>query len=230
MAKKIYERMKKNEVDLYSILDKDNNLYSNNLAKEKKGQVVFLFMVMGSFFVIWLGSFFSPVSDFILKYFGVEFLTLPILVVVFLLLTLVNIWYFLIKYEARLSDKGNKAKEDLLGFKLYLKTAERYRLQNLTPDLFEKFLPYAMVFGVEKEWGKAFASLSVPPPSWYSGAYGGATMGSSSISSSGFSAGAFSSSFSSSFSSAFSSSGASGGSGGGGSAGGGGGGGGGGAS
>ncbi len=96
MAKKIYERMKKNEVDLYSILDKDNNLYSNNLAKEKKGQIVFLFMVIGSFFVIWLGSFFSPVSDFILKYFGVEFLTLPVLIVVFLLLTLVNIWYFLI--------------------------------------------------------------------------------------------------------------------------------------
>lgn len=132
------------------------------------------------------------------------------------------------KFEARLNKQGQILKEEWLGFKMYLETAERYRMQNLTPEIFEKYLPYAIIFGVEKKWGKAFDSLNVPPPSWYAGAY--AASGISSDGAGGFSAGAFSTSFSSSFASAFSSSGGGGASGGGGSAGGGGGGGGGGAS
>ncbi|MBA3550959.1 DUF2207 domain-containing protein, partial [Patescibacteria group bacterium] len=108
--------------------------------------------------------------------------------------------------------------------KLYLQTAERHRVQNLTPDLFEKFLPYAMIYGIEKKWAKAFESLTMQPPNWYAGptytSFAGTGGGSS-----GFSASAFSSSFSTSFVSAFATSSGTGGSGGGGSAGGGGGGG-----
>ncbi len=104
---------------------------------------------------------------------------------------------------------------------MYLETAERYRLENLTPETFEKFLPYAIIFGVEKNWGKAFAGMEMAPPNWYVG---------SAVSSGGFSAPSFSSSFSASFASSSTSSGGGGASGGGGSAGGGGGGGGGGAS
>lgn len=139
------------------------------------------------------------------------------------------VWAY-IKYEARLNKEGRILKEGWLGFKLYLETAEKFRLQNLTPDTFEKYLPYAMIFGVEKKWAKAFDALHLPTPGWYTGGYRG--VGSSSFSSaSSFSPSSFSASFASSFSSAFASSGASGGGGGGGGgAGGGGGGGGGGAS
>ncbi len=35
--------------------------------------------------------------------------------------------------------------------------------------LFEKFLPYAVVFGVEKLWAKRFAHLAMQPPRWYEG-------------------------------------------------------------
>ncbi len=131
--------------------------------------------------------------------------------------------------EARLNPTGNKLKDDWLGFKLYLKTAERYRLENLTPQTFERYLPYAMVFDVERQWGRAFASISQAPPGWYHGttaASGGWTHDG------GFSATTFSHSLSASLTSSLAASGAggSGASGGGGSAGGGGGGGGGGAS
>lgn len=127
--------------------------------------------------------------------------------------------YVFIKYEARLSKEGAILKEEWLGFKLYLETAEKYRLQNLTPETFEKYLPYAMIFGVEKQWAKAFEPINIKPPTWY----GGASVGGGNISGGGinggggfsnFSPSVFSASFSSSFSSAFSS--ASGGSGGGG--------------
>lgn len=136
-----------------------------------------------------------------------------------ILLSVLVIYYFL-RYEARLNEKGHVMREDILGFKWYLETAERYRMQNLTPDIFEKYLPYAMIFGVEKKWTRAFESVSIPAPSWYGGTVGG-----------GFSNGrvflpsAFASSFSASFASAFSNNGASGGGGGAGGGGGGGGGG-----
>lgn len=131
----------------------------------------------------------------------------------------------------RLNAHGAIIKEEWLGFRLYLETAERYRLQKLTPELFEKFLPYAIVFGVEKPWGNAFKSISMSPPGWYSSGVHAGSFSSHAGMSSDFSAPAFSSAFSSSFASSFASAGGGGGggSGGGGGAGGGGGGGGGGA-
>ena len=78
--------------------------------------------------------------------------------------------------EARLSQEGRELREEWLGFKLYMETAERYRLQNLTPDLFEKFLPYTMIFGIEKKWAKAFEGMQIAPPLWYHGAALAGTM------------------------------------------------------
>jgi uncharacterized membrane protein YgcG len=133
-------------------------------------------------------------------------------------------------YNPRLNQKGQLLKEDWLGFKLYLETAERYRMQNLTPDLFEKYLPYAMIFGIEEKWAKAFEGIAIPAPGWYSGGSPGSSfVGTSSPSTASFSPTAFAAGFSTSFSSSFASSGGGGASGGGGGAGGGGGGGGGGA-
>ncbi len=125
-----------------------------------------------------------------------------------------------IKYEARLSPEGRITREEWLGFKMYLETTEKYRMQNLTPDLFEKYLPYAMIFGVEKKWARTFEAMHLPSPSWYGGAagmYAGGHGGS-------FSSTGFSASFVSSFAGAFAASGG-GGAGGGGAGGGGGGGG-----
>jgi uncharacterized membrane protein len=65
-------------------------------------------------------------------------------------IVLITYW----KFEARLSREGAILKDDWLGFKLYLETAERYRMQNLTPETFEKYLPYAIIFGVEKNGDK----------------------------------------------------------------------------
>jgi uncharacterized membrane protein YgcG len=153
-----------------------------------------------------------------------------IFLIMIIVWSLITIYHF-VKYNPRLSKEGRILREEWLGFKLYLETAEKYRMQNLTPELFEKYLPYAMVFGVEKKWAKAFDSIVKSEPAWYGHARTLNTASSVSAGASNFSASTFSSSFSSSFSSAFSSSGAGGGgSGGGGSAGGGGGGGGGGAS
>ncbi|HET8890326.1 MAG TPA: DUF2207 domain-containing protein [Candidatus Angelobacter sp.] len=127
---------------------------------------------------------------------------------------------------------GRALMDRVEGFKMFLTAVDADRLQTIarpdkTPQLFERFLPYAFALGVEHAWAEQFSQVLASAgtagdarysPSWYSGA----TLGS-------FSATAFTASFSSSFSSAISSSstapGSSSGSGGGGSSGGGGGGG-----
>jgi len=69
------------------------------------------------------------------------------------------------------SIKGVEAKEYLLGLKKYISLAEieRIKFHNApakTPEHFETLLPYAMIFGLEKEWAKQFESLTYSP-TWY---------------------------------------------------------------
>jgi len=72
----------------------------------------------------------------------------------------------------RKSLKGVEAKEYLMGLKQYISLAEIRRIQfhnppAKTPEHFEALLPYAMIFGLEKEWAKQFESLAYSP-TWYS--------------------------------------------------------------
>ncbi|MFH1170614.1 MAG: DUF2207 domain-containing protein [Candidatus Vogelbacteria bacterium] len=206
--------------ELYKETEQDTKAYDVGPSKETRKTITWILLFGSAWLVVFIGGFLTAMG-FQFQYFFL------IWVVVVSTLTL----RAFIKYETRLNKTGQILKEEWLGFKMYLETAEKYRLQNLTPDLFEKYLPYAIILGVEKKWGQAFARLSMTSPEWYHGTSVAGT-GSFSAGASGFSASAFSASFSSSFASAFASSGATGGgaSGGGGGAGGGGGGGGGGAS
>ena len=49
---------------------------------------------------------------------------------------------------------------------------ERYKFfdaPDKNPEIFMEFLPYAIAFGVEKEWSKVFAGITIPTPNWYDG-------------------------------------------------------------
>lgn len=66
--------------------------------------------------------------------------------------------------------KGTLAAEHAAGFREYLDKAEKCRIQWQEKErIFEKFLPYAMVYEVADHWTKAFAGLDVPSPDWYEG-------------------------------------------------------------
>jgi uncharacterized membrane protein len=126
---------------------------------------------------------------------------------------------------------GRLVMDEIDGFKMYLDTAEQDRLDRmrspeLTPEVFEAFLPYAYALSVENNWCQRFAR-EMPEqvrqqtgyhPGWYSGRFHG-------INALNHLGDDFGSSFSSAISSASSPPGSSSGSGGGGSSGGGGGGG-----
>lgn len=214
----LFMMMKQLKAYVYEELEQSTGAYEVGISKEANKVWAFILVVVAIFvYVKFLGN-------------GLVFNEGGLLIIVTGLC--VAILFAFIKYEARLSKEGAILREEWLGFKLYLETAERDRLQNLTPELFEKYLPYAIIFGVEKKWAKAFDLLNLPPPNWYHASMVGMAHSSSTgTGSGGFTPSAFSASFASSLSSAFSSAGGGGGaSGGGGGAGGGGGGGGGGAS
>ena len=103
---------------------------------------------------------------------------------------------------------GRKLMDKIDGFKMFLSAVEKDRLNmlnppHLTPQLFEKYLPYALALDVEQQWSEQFSDALAQAgerapaysPTWYSG-----------TSWSSLGAGGFASSFGSSFSSAISSS------------------------
>jgi uncharacterized membrane protein YgcG len=67
--------------------------------------------------------------------------------------------------------RGARALEGVLGFEEFLTRVEADRLQRMvkTPEMFEKYLPYAMALGVENNWARAFEGIYRQPPEWYRG-------------------------------------------------------------
>lgn len=58
------------------------------------------------------------------------------------------------------TKKGAELLRQVKGFKLYMDTAEKYRQKfNEKENIFERFLPYAIVFGIAKEWAKKMREI-----------------------------------------------------------------------
>ena len=77
---------------------------------------------------------------------------------------------------ARTPD-GTAVLAETLGFRRYLATAEADQLRfEEGQDLFSRYLPYAIVFGLTDRWARVFAELAargrvVDEPDWYVGSY-----------------------------------------------------------
>jgi len=69
------------------------------------------------------------------------------------------------------TQAGARTLEGILGFEDFLAhvEADRFNRTIKTPEMFEKFLPFAMALGVEKNWSKAFQGIYTQPPQWYQG-------------------------------------------------------------
>ena len=84
------------------------------------------------------------------------------------------------------TESGARAREATLGFKEFLERvdSDRYKRMITSPEMFERYLPFAMAFGVEEKWARAFENIYREPPTWYYGGTGhfSATNFSSSIS------------------------------------------------
>lgn len=71
------------------------------------------------------------------------------------------------------TDKGSTATAKWKAFKNYLGNIEKYTKVEDAKDLFDKYLPFAIAFGLEHSWVDKFARVDTPAPSWYYPYYGG---------------------------------------------------------
>jgi len=134
-----------------------------------------------------LGAFF--ITCFAVPFVGAEIFVLGLLakmtsiamVPTLLVLILSNVvFYHLLR---RPTQAGRRLMDENEGFKMYLQTAEgddirRFKGPERTPELFEKFLPYALALDVENEWAERFSDVLEQAgmggtdgyqPTWYSG-------------------------------------------------------------
>ncbi|MCF7816171.1 MAG: DUF2207 domain-containing protein [Candidatus Pacebacteria bacterium] len=85
-----------------------------------------------------------------------------------------NNGFFTNFFFTRRTRKGFEALDHLKGFKEFLSVTEsqRYIFHNAperNAEHFMEYLPYAIAFGVEKQWAKTFEGITIPNPDWYDG-------------------------------------------------------------
>jgi uncharacterized membrane protein len=72
------------------------------------------------------------------------------------------------RYMPAKSQKGTETAAQWQAFKTYLQNIEQYRSLEDAGDIFEKYLPYATAFGLERTWIRKFTAVPTTPiPTWY---------------------------------------------------------------
>ena len=93
------------------------------------------------------------------------FYSIPLLLISVAVSALV--WWLFARQMTAKTMAGARTLVAVLGFQEFLNRVDADRIKTLPPDTFEKFLPYAMAFGVEQHWAQAFAGIVKDAPSWY---------------------------------------------------------------
>jgi uncharacterized membrane protein YgcG len=77
------------------------------------------------------------------------------------------IWWLFARQMTAKTVTGARTRIAVLGFQEFMNRVDADRIKRMSPDTFEKFLPYAMALGVEHHWAQAFDGIIKDPPSWY---------------------------------------------------------------
>ncbi|MGI5897598.1 MAG: DUF2207 domain-containing protein [Candidatus Dojkabacteria bacterium] len=119
-------------------------------------------LFIGGFCLMFVsGAFFGP---------AIQFATLGWVLGFFLSAFAISISGLFIDVRTK---EGNKIYYELQGLKKYINTAEKRRIEfhddpKKYSGVFEKLLPYAIIFGLEKKWIKEFEDI-YQQPDWYQG-------------------------------------------------------------
>ncbi len=137
---------------------KTSGITTNTLPSWSLRKTLVLFL-----FVVLFGPFF--------------FVTNGVSLIIFVIIS--SLILGLISLIGRRTRKGYEILNHLEGFKLFLSVTdkERFDIHNApekSPDLFMKYLPYAVALGVEEKWAKVFEDITIPQPDWYDGGSVGA--------------------------------------------------------
>jgi uncharacterized membrane protein YgcG len=73
----------------------------------------------------------------------------------------------LARYMPRKTQEGAEAAARWNAFKRYLANIEKYTNLEEAKEIFDKYLPYAIAFGLERGYVQKFAQVQTPAPTWY---------------------------------------------------------------
>ena len=82
------------------------------------------------------------------------------------IVAVIIIWVFAPHMPQR-TPRGAQEQRRWEAFKNYLRDLTRFQEMQAAKETFEKYLPYASAFGVEKEWVRRFEGVTVSSPDWY---------------------------------------------------------------
>jgi uncharacterized membrane protein YgcG len=132
----------------------------------------YIFIIFANFLGIWffLPMFIgrtAPVDEYDI-YYGA----------ILIILALVNIMFFWLLKKRTV--QGRKLMDRIAGFKMFLAATEKERVKfinppTLTPELFDKYLPFAIALNLDENWSKQFETIlsnatqagQEHRPSWY---------------------------------------------------------------
>jgi len=131
------------------------------------------------FVIIFFGTIFTVVTgDETVNMINIDWLPVPFIVAMIIALYLFNDW---MKAPTK---QGREVLDEVEGLRLFMtvtvaEQAKHADMPDLTPELYEDLLPYAIGLGVEKSWSKAFEDKvfsQLPPdktyrPRWHSGRF-----------------------------------------------------------
>lgn len=144
-----------------------------------------LFVVIGLMFfmLIVTGNSTASAKIFItfwtLGFAGIPFLTMIVPILTYDIMTLIVyatgiitiiILAVFMKLMTKRTEYGNMILGKILGFKRFLETAEKEKLEalvNQDPEYFYNILPYTYVLGVSDVWMKKFETIAMEAPDWY---------------------------------------------------------------
>jgi len=125
---------------------KEQGLFKSGVAISVKSMVS---SVIG--FIVFIG--FTGLLNVSAVFFSLGFVLVGILIVA-------AVWYLFVKLALKKSKAGAEVAYHLKGFKLYLKQAEKHRMEFYEKEnIFEKYLPYAIAFGLVGKWVEAFKKI-----------------------------------------------------------------------
>ncbi len=119
------------------------------------------------YYLIGLGLFFLALLAFI---FGIWTVPDPKFLLVFWFMMMVSA-LLIVKMAPQLplrTERGNKELNEWLKFKNFLINSKPISYEKGAQDIFEKYLPYAIVMDCEVEWAKRFIDRPFKLPHWYS--------------------------------------------------------------
>lgn len=85
------------------------------------------------------------------------------------------VWFALLRMSRNMPQKtfhGAESAAKWRAFRTYLQSIQKYESLDESRALFDRYLSYAVAFGLEKQWIATFAASGVPAPGWLNTAFG----------------------------------------------------------